>query len=127
NIYDNATGQLLGTVSNSGVGWTVTPNGPLQALAQQFDKTPDQVARELNLVISVFNTQQVGNAIINQTQPKADPNSKGQGGSSSPPPDQQKNGNTGPDQTKITNGAAPKLPGGDNKTDSQNSTGPINV
>src|SRR5262245_6170494 len=39
NLYDNASGRLIGTVSNAGVGWEVTPAGPLQILAQQFQKS----------------------------------------------------------------------------------------
>jgi VCBS repeat-containing protein len=87
NLYENGPGgRLIGTVSLSGVGWEVTPAGPLQVLAQQFQKSADVLARELQLVAQVFNTQTIGIEIIQraapqQQTPQTDPNSKGTNGS----------------------------------------------
>ena len=68
NLYDNSTGALIGTVSNSGVGWVVSPAGPLQVVAQQFDKTAAQIQQELSVVQQVLSIQAIGQQIIQQAQ-----------------------------------------------------------
>ncbi len=89
NLLDKTTGQIIGTVSSSAVGWVVSPAGPLQVLAQQFQKPADVLARELQIVQQVFNVQNVGQAILQQSAPQQQqksPNSGGSSGSSTPPP-----------------------------------------
>ena len=54
NLYNKTTGALIGTVSNSQVGWVVTPAGPLQVVAQQVQKTPGELAQELGIVQQIF-------------------------------------------------------------------------
>lgn len=93
NLYNKTTGALIGTVSNSQVGWVVTPAGPLQVVAQQVQKTPGELAQELGIVQQIFtifnNNQQ--NPFV-PTQDRGDnPNdtnpqtAQGGGGSSTPP------------------------------------------
>jgi VCBS repeat-containing protein len=54
NIYNKATGALIGTVNNSSVGWVVSPAGPMQVLAEQIQKTQADLAQELNYVQQMF-------------------------------------------------------------------------
>lgn len=54
NLYNKTNGALIGTVNNSTIGWTVTPVGPLQVIAQQVEKTPAQLQQELNVVQQMF-------------------------------------------------------------------------
>ncbi len=94
NLYNKTTGALIGTVSNSQIGWVVTPAGPLQVVAQQVQKTPAELAQELGIVQQIFtifdNNQQ--NPFV-PTQDRGDnPNNanpqtaQGGGGSGTPPP-----------------------------------------
>ncbi len=82
NLYDKTTGTLIGTVSNSSVGWVVRPVGPAQVVAAQYDKTPVQLQQELAIVQQVFNIQAIGEQILQQ----ADQNTRaGDGHGSSTP------------------------------------------
>jgi|GEM_PF-1600333 len=77
NLYDKATGTLIGTVNNSQIGWLVTPAGPLQVVAQQVQKTPQQLQQELGIVqqiFSIFNQNQQNPFVPDQQQ---DPNRRG--------------------------------------------------
>ncbi len=60
NLYDKSSGALLATVNSSNIGWVVTPVGPLQVIAQQVQKTPAELARELAIVQQVFQTFNTG-------------------------------------------------------------------
>ncbi len=94
NLYNKTTGALIGTVSNSSVGWLVSPAGPLQVVAQQVQKTPGELAQELGIVQQIFTifdnnkqnpfipTQDRGDAPDNANPQTA----QGGGGSSTPPP-----------------------------------------
>ncbi len=68
-IYDNSTGALLGTVSDSNIGWVVTPAGPNQVLAQQINKSVDDIQKELAIINLVFQNQSIGQQLLNLTDP----------------------------------------------------------
>jgi VCBS repeat-containing protein len=55
NLYDKSSGTLIGTVNSSSIGWTVTPAGPLQVVAQQVQKTPAELQQEINYFQNIFN------------------------------------------------------------------------
>lgn len=74
NLYDKSTGNLIATVNSSSIGWVVTPTGPLQVLAQQVQKTPAELARELFIVQQVFQTFNSGPFDPNAPQPPQQPN-----------------------------------------------------
>ena len=74
NLYDKSTGSLLATVNSSSIGWVVTPTGPLQVLAQQVQKTPAELARELFIMQQVFQTFNSGPFDPNAPQPPQQPN-----------------------------------------------------
>jgi len=81
NLYDKASGALLATVNSSNIGWVVTPVGPLQVLAQQVQKTPAELARELAIMQQVFQTFNSGPFDPNAPQqPPTDPNDPGRRG-----------------------------------------------
>jgi hypothetical protein len=60
------SGQLLGSVNDYHGQWTITPSGALEALVTETQKTPDQLAQALSAVQSAFQTQQLGQAILQQ-------------------------------------------------------------
>ncbi len=82
NLYDNTTGALIGTVSNSAVGWVVSPAGPLQVVAQQVEKPLAQIQQELAIVQQVLSIQAIGQQIIQQAQQQDNTKSTGEHGSS---------------------------------------------
>ncbi|MGV3633563.1 MAG: nidogen-like domain-containing protein [Pseudorhodoplanes sp.] len=94
NLYNKTTGALIATVSNSQVGWVVSPAGPLQVVAVQEQKTPAQLQQELGIVQQIFTifnnnqqnpftpTQDRGDNNANDTNPQT---AQGGGGSSTPP------------------------------------------
>ncbi len=94
NLYNKTTGALIGTVSNSSVGWVVSPAGPLQVVAQQVQKTPGELAQELGIVqqiFTIFNNNQQNPFTPTQDRGDAPNNAnpqtaQGGGGSSTPPP-----------------------------------------
>ena len=75
---DGSLGAVIGTLNNSAIGWVVTPAGPLQVLAQQIQKTPAELARELAIMQQVFNTFNSGPFDPNAPQqPPTDPGKRG--------------------------------------------------
>ena len=54
NLYNKTTGGLIATVSSSQIGWLVSPAGPLQVVAEQFQKSPAQLQQELGIVQQIF-------------------------------------------------------------------------
>ena len=88
NLYNKATGALMGTVSQSGIGWVVTPTG-----VQQLQLSPTELQQSLFAVQQVFQDRDVGNQILQQNpadpntpNPNRTDNSNGTNGSSTPPP-----------------------------------------
>jgi VCBS repeat-containing protein len=57
------TGPVIGVATNQGGVWTIQPSGPLQAIATETAKSPQQVQQELAIVSAVINTQSLGQAI----------------------------------------------------------------
>ncbi len=55
-LYDNATGQVLRTVSSDQTTTIVTPNGLSQVTIIEAPKTPDQVQQDANAVRDAFVT-----------------------------------------------------------------------
>ncbi|ARP99350.1 VCBS domain-containing protein [Pseudorhodoplanes sinuspersici] len=79
NIYDRATGSLIGTVNNAGVGWLLIPSGPLQVVAQQVQKTPAQLQQEnaiVQQIFTIFNNNQQ-NPFVPDQQQQDDPSRRG--------------------------------------------------
>ena len=54
NILDRTTGAIIGTISTTDTTFVVTPSANLGVLAQQLDKTPDQIAQELAVAQALF-------------------------------------------------------------------------
>ena len=74
NIY-SLSGQLIGTVNNANNLWTVTPTSQLQAVATETQKTPDQMAQAFTAVQTAFQTQSIGQTILQQQPvPPSQPN-----------------------------------------------------
>src|SRR5262245_37670748 len=79
--YDNRThtvdiivgGRVIAQASSNGGVWSITPTGPLQAIAQETAKTPVQIQQELAIVQQVLNTQQLGNQIYQGPPPQQNP------------------------------------------------------
>ena len=69
NLYDKVTGALLGTVSNSSVGWLVRPVNPTEVFAQQLTKSAEDLQKELAIVQQVFQMQSVGQQLLNLQDP----------------------------------------------------------
>ena len=72
NLYNKTTGALIGTVSNSNVGWLVTPVSVTEVNASQVQKTPAELQFELGVVQQLFN-------IINNYQLNPIPDSERRG------------------------------------------------
>ena len=80
NLYDRATGSLIGTVNNAGVGWLLIPSGPLQVVAQQVQKTPAQLQQEnaiVQQIFTIFNNNQQNPFVPDQQQQQDDPSRRG--------------------------------------------------
>src|SRR5215813_3690074 len=56
-------GRVIGQATSNGGAWTITPSGPLQAIAQETARSPQQLQQEFSSLVQVMNTQQLGNAI----------------------------------------------------------------
>jgi VCBS repeat-containing protein len=59
-------GQLLAHVDNATNQWTVTPSGPLEAIATEVLKSPAQMQQALVAVQNAFQTQAIGQTILQQ-------------------------------------------------------------
>lgn len=70
-LRDNLTGALLGTVSNSGIGWVVRALSPTEVFAQQFTKSTEDIQKELAIIQSVFQNQSIGQQLLNYTDPNS--------------------------------------------------------
>lgn len=68
-LRDNLTGQLLGTVSNTSVGWVVRPVSPTEVFAQQLTKSAEEIQKELAIIAQVFQHQSIGQQLLNLTDP----------------------------------------------------------
>ncbi|WBL77252.1 Ig-like domain-containing protein [Bradyrhizobium xenonodulans] len=62
-VFNNA-GVLIGTVTSNGASLTLTPTATFDVLAQQIDKTADQVAREFNVFQQVLSTYDAAKQIF---------------------------------------------------------------
>jgi VCBS repeat-containing protein len=65
NIY-SLSGALLGTVNDANGKWTVTPTSQLDAVATQVAKTPAEMAQAFTAVQNAFQTQSIGQSILQQ-------------------------------------------------------------
>ncbi len=73
-IYDR-NGTVIAQVTATGPLIVVTPVGPLDVLAQELQKTPQQLATELAALQQIVNIQSVGQQILQQlNQPNPNPN-----------------------------------------------------
>jgi VCBS repeat-containing protein len=99
NVLDRTTGAIIGTITTTDTTFVVTPSANLGVLANQLNKTPEQIALELNVAANLFpiflaNPANFNNQPINpqDLQPKSGPHGSGglQGGGS-----QQNNGSGG--------------------------------
>ncbi|MGE3149353.1 MAG: VCBS domain-containing protein, partial [Pseudorhodoplanes sp.] len=67
NLINKVTGQVIGTVSQAGIGWVVSPVAPGQVNAQPVQLTPAEMQQALSIVQDVFNIQQIGQQILQQS------------------------------------------------------------
>ncbi len=65
NIY-SLSGQLLGTANDANGKWTVTPTAQLDAVATVAAKTPAEMAQAFTYVQTAFQTQSIGQTILQQ-------------------------------------------------------------
>ena len=73
-LTDNQ-GHVLGQVLQDGPKLIVRPVGPLNVLAEEVQKTPAELAKELAIVQQIVSLQSVGQQIIQQDlQPNSNPN-----------------------------------------------------
>jgi len=87
NIIDRATGVIIGTVNTTSTSFTVTPSANLGVLAQQINKTPEQVAMELAIAQNLFPVFLANPANFQSQNPQdQQPKSPSTPGSSSSPP-----------------------------------------
>ena len=54
NVYDKTTGLIIATISVTNSIFTLTPTATLGVLAQQTNKTPEQIAQELQIAQILF-------------------------------------------------------------------------
>src|SRR5262245_32003952 len=101
-------GRVIGQATSNGGSWTIAPSGPLQAIAQETAKTPQQLQQEFAVVQQVLNTQSLGQAIY-QGPPQPPP---------APPPAPP---NNNPNDNPNPNNPNPGGNGGNNGS----STGPL--
>jgi VCBS repeat-containing protein len=107
----DAAGNLLFRVTSNGGQWTVRPVGPLQVIAEETGKTPEQLQQELQIVQQLLNTQGIGQQLLNQLNPPdQNPNN----------PNPQKSGSNG---TTIVPSDNAKLTIDFNVTTTQNGDG----
>ena len=59
------SGKLIANVIDVNGKWTVTPTAPLDAIATEALKTPTEMAQALTAVQVAFNTQQLGQTLLN--------------------------------------------------------------
>jgi VCBS repeat-containing protein len=104
NLYNKTTGALIGTVNNSGVGWVVSPAGPLQVVAQQVQKTPAELAQELGIVQQIF-------TIFNNNQQNPFIPTQDRGDNQNDNNPQTTTGSGSGTSTDITDGSSTSLPG----------------
>jgi hypothetical protein len=57
------TGPVIGVASSLGGVWNIQPTGPLQAIAQETAKSPQQIQQELAVAQNVINLQIAGQTI----------------------------------------------------------------
>jgi VCBS repeat-containing protein len=60
----NTRGVLIGTVTSSGSGLTLTPLANFEVIAQASNKTPAQIAQEFNAFQSLLQTYDAGKALF---------------------------------------------------------------
>ncbi len=122
-IIDNASGNIIGTASSEGGIITVRPVGPLQFVAQETGKTPDQLANELAALSVILNTQGIGQQLLNINTPgnpnDPQPKSLDKRGALDPLPFDIKS-NNGDSITGTVNFASQNTPG-------NNGGGPANI
>jgi VCBS repeat-containing protein len=79
----NTRGDLIGTVTSSGTGLTLTPTATFEVIAQESNKTVAQVAQEFDAFQAVLNTYDVGKQLY-PNLPQHTDNSDGKGDNSNP-------------------------------------------
>ena len=97
-VFNNA-GVLIGTVTSNGTSLTLTPTATFEVIAQQVNKTADQVAREFNAFQQVLSTYDAAKQILSNLPEHTD-NS-----------DHQNDNNASPNSTKFA-GSPPLNPPG---------------
>ena len=60
----NTRGDLIGTVTSSGTGLTLTPTATFEVIAQESNKTVAQVAQEFNAFQTLLQTYDAGKALF---------------------------------------------------------------
>src|SRR6185369_13311382 len=53
-LLDKTTGAIIGTITTTDTTFVITPSANLGVLAQQLDKTPEQVQIELGIAQVLF-------------------------------------------------------------------------
>ncbi|OSI73913.1 hypothetical protein BSZ21_06095 [Bradyrhizobium canariense] len=97
-VFNNA-GVLIGTVTSNGASLTLTPTATFEVIAQQVDKTADQVAREFNAFQQVLSTYDAAKQILPNLPEHTDNG------------DHQNDNNASPNSTKFA-GSPPLNPPG---------------
>src|SRR5205085_1757330 len=77
NLIDKLTGTIIATITSTSTAFTVTPTANLGVLAQQLNKTPEQIAQELAVAQVLFPVF-LANPANFSTNPQ-DPQPKGPG------------------------------------------------
>src|SRR5215813_5167738 len=65
-------GQVIGQATTAGGRWTITPSGPLQALAQEIARTPEQIQQGFVNTQQALDTQAKGGPIYIGPQQQPD-------------------------------------------------------
>jgi VCBS repeat-containing protein len=105
----NTRGVLIGTVTSSGSGLTLTPTATFEVIAQESNKTVAQVAQEFNAFQTLLQTYDAAKALFPDLPQHTDANPQSPpGGGSGTAPGQANPGDTSPikdvipvDQPKV--------------------------
>ena len=75
-VITDSHGTIIAHVTQSGPEIVVHPTGPLQVLAEEVQKSPQELAAELSALQHIISVQSVGQQILeNLTQPNPNPQS----------------------------------------------------
>lgn len=94
-VFDR-NGNVIGTVTSNGSALTLTPTASFQVIAQESNKTPDQIQQEFNALQHILDVYNVWKAANPDTPQHTDASPHGTGPNGSTPANPPTNPNSNP-------------------------------